>query len=221
MHDQLIDHLLKKDNPRNRFRGLPIISDQITQKGLGIVCTQLEKVLDTNTPGAIVEFGCYAGTTSLFIRRSLDAHNESKRPFHVYDSFAGLPPKRSEDHNAAGVAFEAGKLYVSKKEFLHQFRIANLVPPIVHKGWFNQLTDEEIPAPIAFAFLDGDFYDSILSSLRLVWPKLSPEGVILIDDYKRETLPGVERAVHDFIQGKGVEIRLEHNIAILTTKVAF
>ncbi len=221
MHDQLTDHLLKKDDPRNRFRGLPIISDQITQKGLEVVCTRLEKVLDTNIPGAIVEFGCYAGTTSLFIRRSLDTRHDSERAFHVYDSFDGLPPKRPEDHNAAGTAFEAGKLYVSKKEFLHQFRIANLAPPTIHKGWFNQLSDQEVPTPIAFAFLDGDFYDSILSSLRLVWPKLSPGGVILIDDYKRETLPGVERAVRDFTQGKAVEIRAEHNIAVLTAKVAF
>jgi hypothetical protein len=41
-------------------------------------------------------------------------------------------------------------------------------------------------------------------------------GKILIDDYKRETLPGVERAVHDFFQNKSVKsLHHTHNIAII------
>jgi O-methyltransferase len=178
---------------------------------------QLEKTLGRQIPGAIVEFGCYIGTTSLFIRRVLDSTNQSaSREFHVYDSFEGLPAKSSQDSNAAGVDFEAGKLYVSRKEFLQQFRAAGLQPPVTHKGWFNQLPLDDVPNPIAFAFLDGDFYDSIISSLRLVWPHMSPGGTIVIDDYKRETLPGVERAIHDFFQGKQLHsLRAEQNKAII------
>jgi O-methyltransferase len=140
----------------------------------------------------------------------------STRQFHVYDSFEGLPPKTSQDISPAGEQFQAGRLAVSKKDFLREFKLANLRPPIVHKGWFDQLTDADVPKHIAFAFLDGDFYDSILTSLKLVWPRMDPHGVILVDDYKREALPGAERAIHDFFQGKSVQsIRGEHNIAII------
>lgn len=217
MHDNFTDHQLKKGHPHHRFRGHSIISDQISQAGLAVVCSQLEEVLDNNIPGAIVEFGCYAGTTSLFIRRVLDSRGQSKkRSFHAYDSFAGLPPKSAEDRNAAGVDFEAGKLSVSKKEFLHQFQRAGLQPPIAHKAWFADLSDTDIPSPIAFAFLDGDFYGSITCSLRLVWPRMSPGGSVLIDDYQRPTLPGVERAVQNFFKDKpsGV-LHVEHNIAVI------
>jgi O-methyltransferase len=217
VHDSYADHRPNPNDPRNQLHGQPIISDQISREGLEVVLRQLEKTLERNVPGAVVEFGCYIGTTSLFIRRVLDAAGQSgAREFHVYDSFDGLPEKSIQDTNAAGVDFTAGKLYVSKKEFLQQFRAASLQPPVVHKGWFNELTAQDVPQPIAFAFLDGDFYDSIISSLRLVWPHMSQGGTIVIDDYQRETLPGVERAIHDFFQGKRPRsLRAAQNKAII------
>lgn len=216
MKDSLKDHLVKAD-AQHTFQGYPLISDQVTKEGVGLVWRELERIVQADIPGAVVEFGCYAGTTSLFIRRLLDTYDQSsQRAFHVYDSFEGLPPKTTHDHNAAGVDFEAGKLYVSKADFTKVFRAANLQLPVIHKGWFNQLTEHDVPEAIAFAFLDGDFYQSIIDSLRLVWPRMAAGGTILIDDYKRETLPGVERAITDFFQGKSIRsIQGEHNIAII------
>lgn len=217
MTDSYHDHQIDKHHPRNQFKGFPIISDQISREGIGVVYRELETILAQGVAGAIVEFGCYIGTTSLFIRRLLDATNGSAaHPFHVYDSFEGLPAKGHYDNNAASVDFEAGKLYASKKELLQQFKNANLQPPIIHKGWFNELPAWEVPQQIAFAFLDGDFYESIISSLRVVYPCMNDNGRILIDDYKRETLPGVERAIRDFFQGKQLKrLHAEHNIAII------
>lgn len=199
------------------FHGQPIISDQVDAGGIGVVWRELGKTLDAGVKGDVVELGCYAGTTSLFIRRLLDEKGESsRRAFHAYDSFEGLPDKTAEDQNAAGVDFKKGELALSKKQFLQAFQRARLVPPVTHKAWFDELNAEDVPKEIAFAFLDGDFYGSILTSLRLVWARMQVGGVVLIDDYKRETLPGVERAVHDFFQGKPAPtLRVEHNIAII------
>ena len=201
----------------NMFQGYRIISDQVGVGELTIVWRELTKILNTRIPGDIVEFGCYAGTASLFIRRLLDERGESgKRTFHAYDSFEGLPEKTRQDESAVGTQFKAGELAVSKKIFLQNFRNAKLKPPIVHKAWFNQLTNNDIPDKIAFAFLDGDFYDSIFVSLKLVWPRMSSGGILLIDDYGREALPGAERAVHDFFAGKPTPIiQTNHNIAYL------
>lgn len=215
MKDSFSDHKISNRNPRNTFRGYPIISDQVTKNELEVVWREFETTILRDVPGQIVEFGCYAGTTSLFIRRLLNTHAQPVREFHVYDSFAGLPEKSPQDHNAAGVDFEAGKLYVSKADFIKIFRAANLALPTIHKGWFNEIPASQVPEPIACAFLDGDFYESILGSLRLVWPKMSPGGVILIDDYKRETLPGVEQALRDFFGSTPPTITAEHDIAII------
>jgi O-methyltransferase len=115
-------------------------------------------------------------------------------------------------------AYRASELAVSKGEFKREFRRAGLELPSIHKGWFNDLSAADIPMPSAFAFLDGDFYDSVLASLRLVWPKMSPGGTVLIDDFSREALPGVDRAVHDYFRNRGLpDIRVQHDIAALTT----
>lgn len=195
----------------NRY---PIISEQIKWPALDTVLSQLDTVLNSGIKGDIVEFGCYIGTTSLFIRRLLDMSGSNKK-FHVYDSFEGLPPKTAQDQSTVGTAFQAGKLYTGKKQLLTEFRKAHLHPPIIHKSWFSELTDREVPGRIAFAFLDGDFYTSIIESLRLVWPRLAHGGSICIDDYQREALPGVERAVRDFLQDKPRRITVAHNIATI------
>jgi O-methyltransferase len=133
--------------------------------------------------------------------------------FHVYDSFEGLPPKSAHDASGAGEQFTAGELAVSKKQFLHEFHKAGLQPPIVHKGWFGDLSEQDIPAQIAFAFLDGDFYESIRDSLRLVLPHMQKGSTIVIDDYAREALPGAAKAVHEYFPA--TRITVAHNLGII------
>ncbi|MEO7364323.1 MAG: TylF/MycF/NovP-related O-methyltransferase [Candidatus Saccharimonadales bacterium] len=192
----------------------PIITDQIKRPALGVVLRELERTLDREVPGSVAEFGCYRGTTTLFLRRVLDAQASDKL-LYAYDSFEGLPAKTSHDDSGAGEQFQVGELSVSKKIFLREFHNANLKPPLTVKGWFGDLKAEQLPPVISFAFLDGDFYQSILDCLRLVWPRLAPGGVIVIDDYQRDALPGPERAVRDYFDGRPPSVHHEHNIAIL------
>ncbi len=197
-----------------RFDHYPLISGQISREQLHIILGELSHALDGNPEGAVVEFGCYAGTTSLFIRRLLD-EREDDREFHVYDSFEGLPAKSAEDESPVGTQFRAGELAVSKKQFVHEFQKANLKPPIIHKGWFSDLAADDVPAQIAFAFLDGDFYESIHSSLQLVVPRLAEHATIIIDDYAREALPGATRAVQNFAPQFVARAQVSHNMGII------
>lgn len=198
-----IDQLLAK---------YPLISDQVNKDQLWVILHELEGVLGQQIDGDVVEFGCYIGTTSLFIRRLLDQHEDS-RAFHVYDSFEGLPPKTTQDESRAGDQFQAGELSVSKKDFLLQFKKADLRPPFVHKGWFKDLTAKNVPDSIAFAFLDGDFYESIRDSLKLVLPRMQKGGTIVIDDYAREALPGAAKAVHEVFDPS--QVKTSHNLGIV------
>lgn len=199
-------------NPAQLVAKYPLISDQVNKDQVRVILTELEKVLEQGVEGAVVEFGCYIGTTSLFIRRLLDARGDNRK-FHAYDSFEGLPPKTREDESRAGEQFRAGELTVSKKDFLTQFKKARLRAPITHKGWFKDLADADLPGQIAFAFLDGDFYESIRDSLKLVLPRMQGGGAIIIDDYAREALPGAARAAHELLPDK--EIKTTHNLGLL------
>ena len=95
--------------------------------------------------------------------------------FHVYDSFEGLPETTEHDASPTANAKE-GALAVSIEEFKAYFAENNVPLPSIHKGWFSEVI---YPEKIAFAFLDGDLYSSILDSWQKVYPRLSPGGYCL------------------------------------------
>jgi O-methyltransferase len=191
----------------------PIISDQITIAELNVVLEYAQKSLNIN--GDFVEFGCYAGTTSLFLSRLLQRGNKK---LWVYDSFEGLPEKTSHDESPAGFAFKKGELQSSKKQFISNYKKSNLSLPIIKKAWFKELKAKDLPAEIAFAFLDGDYYESIYTSLKLTAPKIHKNGYILVHDYGRATLPGAKKAANQFLaEQKGYKIiKIAQHIAIIT-----
>ena len=150
--------------------------------------------------GDFVELGCYRGDTSLLLQKLLEV-NHSNKKLWIYDSFAGLPQKTKEDLSVAGDEFKEKELFVSKREVVERFKKAGLNVPIVKKGFFENLNSgKDFPNKISFAFLDGDLYSSIKTSLKLVIPKLDQKGIILVHDYNNPKLPGSSRAVDEFLK---------------------
>lgn len=196
------------------LRKYPILTDQINRQELIEILSALEEVLARHVPGSVVEFGCYVGTTSLFLQRML-LQDGGKRALHVYDSFAGLPPKTIADASPVGEQFKAGELRAAKQEFIKNFAQAGLPLPVIHKAWFSDLTAQDLPPHIAFAFLDGDFYESIKDSLRLIWPRLNPGAIVVVDDYQAEALPGARRAVDEWLRHHPARLRSVASLAII------
>ena len=195
----------------------PIISDQVDAKELGVLLRELETVLRSGATGNIVEFGCYVGTTSLFIRRLLDAYDFTGE-FHVYDSFAGLPEKTQADASTAGEQFKAGELLAPRKTFIQNFKKAGLKLPIIHKGWFADFSPNDVSEDISFAFFDGDFYESIVDSFRVCDGKFHKKATIVVDDYANEALPGAARAVDEWLTNhRQFTIRTEASLAIISS----
>ena len=195
----------------------PIISDQVDIKELGALLRELEKTLRRGATGNIVEFGCYVGTTSLFIRRLLDAYDFTGE-FHVYDSFAGLPEKTQKDNSAAGDQFKAGELLAPRKTFVQNFKKARLKSPIIHKGWFSDFTSDDVPENIMFAFFDGDFYESIVDSFRVCESKFNKDAIIIVDDYANEALPGAAKATDEWLKvNRQFAARTEASLAIISS----
>ena len=180
-------------NPLDYARHATLLSDQIDRSELAVILREFERVQDI--AGDVVEFGCFAGTTSVHISKWLEGAN---RTFHVYDSFAGLPEKTAPDLSPAGEQFRPGELAITKKQFVLNCKKAGVKVPVIHKGWFSDLSDEDVPELIAFAFLDGDYYESVRVPLELIEYKLTPGATIIVDDYANEALPGAARAVDEW-----------------------
>jgi O-methyltransferase len=194
--------------------GIKLVSDQINERELAVIIRELSLVLEARVEGDVVELGCYVGTTSLFLQDVL-VKKVAHKQLHVYDSFEGLPSKADQDQSPAGEQFKAGELHASKQELIRHFKHTGLPLPIIHKGWFEQLKDGDMPPKIAFAFLDGDFYTSIMASLKLIWPHLQPGATVLVDDYNTEALPGVRAALDEWSHGRSFSLRSEASLAII------
>lgn len=179
----------------------------MTWKNDQVNSLETDKILELarnslKSSGDFVELGCYKGDTSLLIAEIL---KNTDHILYIYDSFEGLPEKTGNDESALGENFKGGELYVTKREVKERFLRAGLKLPVIKKAWFNELTDEDLPEKIAFAFLDGDFYESIRDSLKLIDGKMVEGGIIVVHDYMNPALPGVKKAVDEWLINKQVK----------------
>lgn len=189
----------------------------ISREQVRTLISLLENTIANNIPGDIVEFGCYVGESSKYLRMMMDYHSSHKR-LYVYDSFEGLPPLSSYEENTG---WRPGTLQTTEEVLLQNFINNGLRPPIIYKGWFNSVPKEAVPSQISFAFLDGDFYDSIHDSLSIVYPLVSRGGIICFHDYERPDLPGVKAAVDNYLRDNNIPVnaylqfKIFHELGVL------
>ena len=168
-------------------------NDQVSVKETEFIVKTARECLEVC--GAFVAFGCYKGDTSLALAELLK--NVDKRLW-IYDSFEGLPEKTLYDESVLGEDFKPGELMVTKREVKDRFLRSGLKVPVIKKGWFADFSLEDLPEAISFAFLDGDFYESIRDSLKLIDGKMRKGAVLIIHDYNNPALPGVRKAVDEW-----------------------
>ncbi len=180
-------------------------NDQVSEEETEHIIYSATSVMGVE--GDFVEMGCYKGDTSLMLAEVVEKSVENpKKRLWIYDSFEGLPEKTGSDESILGKDFVPGALTVSKREVKERFLRAGLKVPIIKKAWFDELTFSDMPEKIAFAFLDGDFYESIRDSLKLVGPLMGAGGMIIIHDYNNPALPGVKKAVDEWIGTRGLQV---------------
>jgi len=176
---------------------LTISADRLTA-----ITPYLRQIVEDGVPGTVVELGCHRGAMSVWIRSVLDLLGDTEREIHVYDSFQGLPAPDECDSDHVG----EGDLLSSGADVLKTHDRWAKRPPIIHPGWFEDTLPDELPDLIAFGYLDGDFYSSIMTSLKHCTPRLSARGIFIIDDYADVVanpavwngLPGVKKACDDY-----------------------
>jgi hypothetical protein len=74
-------------------------------------------------------------------------------------------------------------------------------------GWFRDTLPAAPIERLALLRLDGDLYDSTLDALVALYPRLSPGGYTIVDDYGRfEECRG---AVHDYLDGAREKVDIQ------------
>lgn len=170
----------------------------------------VETVLADEIPGDLVECGVWRGGASILMRAVLAAYGDETRSVWLADSFEGVPPPDTANYkadklrwNTIGLHRAAGVLAVSEPEVRANFERYGLLDDQVRflPGWFKDTLHDAPIDRIAVLRLDGDLYESTIQALDGLYPRLSPGGFCIIDDYN---LQGCRQAVADYRETHGV-----------------
>jgi hypothetical protein len=160
--------------------------------------------------GSVVECGVWRGGMAAGLCFVLG----NARGYFLFDSFEGLPPVKEIDGKAAMQWQQnvTGSTYYDNCSAPPQFAaevMAKAGAQNTHliKGWF----DDTIPSfsgtePVAVLHLDGDWYDSTMVCLVHLFDRVTPGGIIILDDYY--AWDGCSRALHEFLSGRSAIERI-------------
>jgi len=193
----------------------------VDRTGLLATYDTANEVEKNRIDGCFVECGVARGGCSALMAIVAN-ENKNGRKMWVFDSFEGLPEPTIED--ALSVEKDPGKNKSSgvlqKGYCLGTYEeVSNLLFSILRldkenvfmvKGWFQDTLPrykDEIGL-ISFLRIDGDWYESTKCCLENLYDNVITGGYILIDDHH---LPGCKKAVDEFLQRKGVDVKFTYD----------
>ena len=145
-------------------------------------------------PGCFLEIGTYRGGTALHICNAIDAFRPGS-PFYCFDPFErggyeSVGPDEGEftPNDFMNTSYsEVAKLLAAKPD------------ATVVQGYFPAAAEAYNLHDISFCHLDINVYSATLASLQFLAPRLTPGGIVMLDDIGRCETPGVRRAVMEFL----------------------
>jgi O-methyltransferase len=179
-----------KFDPELRLEGRDWPADAETMIGLrrlNNIQYCVEDVLRSRVPGDLIETGVWRGGATIFMRALLKAYGDTDRRVWVADSFHGLPEPDAANYPEDS-QFNLSKypeLSVSLEQVKANFARYGLLDDQVRflVGWFRDTLPSAPIERLAVLRLDGDLYESTMDALRVLYPKLSSGGYVIVDDY--------------------------------------
>ena len=172
----------------------------------------VETVLADDIPGDLVECGVWRGGAAILMRAVLSAYEDEMRCVWLADSFEGVPLPDAANEGPGLLAkvnkeIYAGILAVPETEVRANFQRYGLLDDQVRflPGWFKDTLPDAPIDRIAVLRLDGDLYESTMDALDALYPRLSPGGFCIIDDY---VLPGCRQAVTEYREKHGISAEI-------------
>jgi O-methyltransferase len=157
--------------------------------------------------GDLVETGVWRGGATIFMRGVLKALGDTSRRVWACDSFEGLPRADPERFpaDAGDPHWTFADLVVSLEEVKKNFARYDLLDDQVRflEGWFRDTLPAAPIERIGLLRLDGDMYESTHVALEALYPRVSPGGFVVVDDYG--AVPGCRQAVTDYRARAGID----------------
>jgi hypothetical protein len=169
-------------------------------------------VVQHKIPGEVVECGVWRGGSMQAVALTLNQLGATDRHLHLFDTFEGMPAPTEKD-SRRGVS--AQNLLDARDRHHKVWAVAGLEDveegmrevdyPMdrvhFHKGLVEDTVPAEAPDEIAILRLDTDWYASTRHELEHLYERLSPGGVLIIDDYG--DWEGARLATEEFLASSG------------------
>jgi O-methyltransferase len=161
--------------------------------------------------GAVVECGVWRGGSSMIAAYGLLELGDDTRELYLFDTFEGMSAPTEKDVMFDGTGAEQVLIPAERKEGVENYWCIASVENVrrnilstgypekrIHlvKGKVEDTLPGQAPDQIALLRLDTDWYESTKHELEHLYPRLAPNGVLIIDDYGH--WQGAKEAVDEY-----------------------
>jgi len=182
-------------------------------------------VVENRIPGDLVECGVWRGGSMKLVAHVLLSLSDTGRTLFLYDTFEGMTePDPEVDVDSSGNRAVNDWLEVQRRGVKWAYApigevretLATAGYPMAQvklvKGPVEETIPGTIPDAIALLRLDTDWYSSTKHEMEHLYPRLSPQGVLILDDYGH--YQGACRGVDEYlstIKKKPLLQRIDHS----------
>ncbi len=164
--------------------------------------SSVRHVVENNIPGDVVECGVAFGGSAALLGLTLKDCG-AQRKLWAFDTFAGLPAPTEADPDYDSAIRFAGAYASDIAELKKLFDSFGILENTVFvKGLFQETVPKSPVNRIAVLHLDGDWYESVKVCLDHLYDRVTPGGVIQIDDYGHWA--GARKAVDEFMKDRAI-----------------
>lgn len=177
-------------------------------------------IVSEGISGDFVECGVWKGGSAMAMSLALQELGEQDRQIFLYDTFAGMSAPSPVDKSIGGSSAQDKFLELKTSDdssdwcFSPLSEVKTNVLSVGYpeekfhfiEGKVEDTIPGSIPDRIALLRLDTDWYESTKHELIHLFPRLSPRGVIIIDDYGH--WHGARQAVDEYIAENDIHIFL-------------
>ena len=171
-------------------------------------------ILDNNIKGDFVECGVYKGGAVMMIAYILKYRKIDDRTIWLYDTFKGMTRPSIKDKYIHNNEDLEQRWYKQQKRSYNEWVYSPVeeVYRNILKTDYDQFIfvqgdvcetlkhEHNLPKNISVLRLDTDFYDSTKSELNKLYPRLTKDGILIIDDYG--TFEGCKIAVDEYFNNQ-------------------
>lgn len=182
---------------------------------VAVLVEAVRHVIQAGIPGDFVECGVWKGGSSMAVALAAQSCAADSRDLWLYDTYEGMSAPTdddvSHDGESAGHQLQTQDIrnpksvwcYSPLTEVQNNLQSTGYPGDRLHfiKGKVEDTIPGQAPQKIALLRLDTDWYESTRHELVHLYPRLSPGGVLIVDDYGY--WKGSRKAVDEYFEQNG------------------